>query len=101
MSIQDEIATAKATAARRLRRLNEQARREQQAIDARVLVLLHERHPNAADKLEAEARDLLAAETAQRSVRAKAAHRRRSGEQHGVHVVAGSGVDDHYDGPSS
>lgn len=47
MSIEDEIATAKATAARRLRRLNEQACREQQAIDARALVLLHERHPNA------------------------------------------------------
>lgn len=101
MSIQDEIATAKASAARRLRRLNERARREQQVVDARLLVLLREGHPEAAAKLEVEARNLLAAEKAQRSARAKAARRRRSGEQHGVHDVARPGVDVPQDGPSS
>lgn len=91
MSVEDEIAAAKAATAARLRRLHERARRELQAVDARVLVLLRERHPDAAAKLGAQAREQLAAETAARSTRAKEARRQKAD------LDAGQGCAEHGD----
>jgi DnaJ-domain-containing protein 1 len=88
MSIQEEIAATKAAAAARLRSLNERARRAQQTVDARVLVLLRKQHPEAAAKLDAQAREQLAAETAARSTRARATRRQKTGADAGQGVAA-------------
>lgn len=72
MSIEDEIAAVKAAAEKKLRRLRERERKQQQAVDLRILALLRRQHADLADGLEGEARAQLDAETANRSAKAKA-----------------------------
>ncbi|QDW28595.1 hypothetical protein FFF93_001440 [Arthrobacter sp. KBS0702] len=71
MTIEDEIAAVKAAAEKKLRRLRDRERKQQQVVDARVLTLLRQKHAGLAAQLEAEARAQTAAESAQRSTRAK------------------------------
>lgn len=72
MSIEDEISAIKAAAEKKLRRLRERERKNQQAVDTRILTLLRTQHTDLADQFEVEARTQLDAETAQRSAKAKA-----------------------------
>lgn len=76
MTIEDEIAAVKTAAEKKLRTLRERERRQQQAVDQRLIMLLRDEHAKLADQLEAMAREQLAAETASRSAKAKAAKRR-------------------------
>jgi hypothetical protein len=71
MSIEDEVAAVKAAAAKKLRLLRDRERKQQQAVDARMLMLMRGKHPGPAAQLEVEARAQLAAESAQRSTRAR------------------------------
>ena len=72
MSIEDEIAAVKAAAEKKLRLLRERERKQQRAVDARMLSLLRRQHADFAGKLEATAREQLGTETAQRSAIARA-----------------------------
>jgi len=71
MSIEDEVAAVKLAAAKKLRLLRDRERKQQQAVDTRMLMLMRDKHPGPAAQLEGEARAQLAAESAQRSTRAK------------------------------
>lgn len=71
MSIEDEIAAVKAAAAKKLHRLRDQERKQQQALDQRVIVLLREQHPEVSGQLDATAREQLAIEKIGRSRRAQ------------------------------
>lgn len=71
MAIEDEVAAVKAAAAKKLRLLRDRERKQQQAVDARMLMLMRDKYPGPAAQLEVEARAQLAAESAQRSTRAK------------------------------
>jgi hypothetical protein len=71
MAIEDEVAAVKAAAAKKLRLLRDRERKQQQAVDARMLMLMRDKHPGPAAQLEVEARAQLAAESAQRSSRAR------------------------------
>jgi hypothetical protein len=71
MAIEDEVAAVKAAAEKKLRLLRERERKQQQAVDTRMLILLRDKHPGPAAQLEVEARAQLAAESAQRSMRAR------------------------------
>jgi hypothetical protein len=73
-SIAAEIAETRAAHKRKLDRLREQGRREQNALDARVLKILRGRlQPDALADIEAQAFEQLAAERSERSARARAA----------------------------
>jgi hypothetical protein len=72
MAIEDEVAAVKAAAAKKLRLLRDRERKQQQAVDTRMLMLMRDEHPGPAAQLEVEARAQLAAESAQRSTRARA-----------------------------
>jgi hypothetical protein len=71
MTIEDEVAAVKAAAAKKLRLLRDRERKQQQVVDARMLTLLRQKHFGLAVQLEAEAREQVRVETAQRSTRAK------------------------------
>lgn len=79
MSIEEEIAAVKAAAEKKLRTLRERDRRQQQAVDQRLITLLRSEHAALADQLEVVARTQLAEETARRSAKAKAAKLRADG----------------------
>lgn len=83
MSIEDEIAAVKAAAEKKLRHLRERERKQQQAVDLRLLTLLRSEYADLADQLEASARAQLAAETAERSAKAKASRAPRPTEPSG------------------
>lgn len=87
MSIEDEIAAVKAAAEKKLRRLRERERKRQQDVDMRMLTLLRSQHVDLASRLEAAAREQLAAETAQRSSNARASRAPRLGETSGSDVA--------------
>ncbi|MHA6694620.1 hypothetical protein [Homoserinimonas sp. A520] len=70
-TIEEEIAAVKEAAQRKLRGLRERERKQQQALDLRVVVLLQEQHPSAYEKLRAEARAQLDAEAVRRADRAR------------------------------
>lgn len=76
MSIEDEIAAVRAAADKKLRSLRERERKQQQAVDARLLALLRSQYGDLAHSLEATARSQLSDETAQRSAKAKASRSR-------------------------
>jgi hypothetical protein len=71
MTIEDEVAAVKAAAAKKLRLLRDRERKQQQVVDARMLTLLRQKHSGLAVQLEAEAREQVRVETAQRSTRAR------------------------------
>lgn len=73
MTIEDEVAAVKAAAAKKLRLLRDRERKQQQIVDARMLTLLRQKHSGLAVQLEAEAREQVRVETAQRSTRARTA----------------------------
>jgi hypothetical protein len=76
--IDAEIAAAKAVAARRLALLREKQRRDRERLDARILAILRNRLREADFfAVEAEARDQLDAETAERSSRARISRHHR------------------------
>lgn len=83
MSIEDEIAAVKAAAEKKLRLLRERERKQQRAVDARMLSLLRRQHADFAGKLEATAREQLGTETAQRSAIARASRASRPGVSEG------------------
>lgn len=89
MTIEDEIAAVKAAAERKLRRLRERERKQQQVVDARVLTLLREKHAGLVSQVEAEARRQMQEETAQRSTRARTS---RAVPPPAVQAVGGGGV---------
>lgn len=91
MSIEDEMAAVKAATEKKLRSLRERERRRQQAVDLRLLILLRSEHSGLANELEATARAQLAAETAERSAKAKASKSPRLAEASGGDAHAPSG----------
>lgn len=70
-TIEDEIAAVKAAAEKKLRRLRDRERKQQLVVDAKLLMLLRQKHAGLAAQLEAEARAQAAEESAQRSTRAR------------------------------
>lgn len=89
MSIEDEVAAVKAAAAKKLRLLRDRERKRQQAVDTRMLMLMRDKHPGPAAQLEGEARAQLAAESAQRSTRARTSRAvpppsDHSGDEHAI-----------------
>jgi hypothetical protein len=70
-SIEEEIAAVKAAAQKRLHRLRERERKEQQAIDQRVIMLIREQNPAAYEAFCAKARAQIQADSSRRSERAR------------------------------
>lgn len=67
------IETERKKANARIAKLRKQAEAEQRKVDAKVVELFKGRHADAYEKLVAEARTALAAERAQRSLKARRA----------------------------
>lgn len=67
------IAAERAKANARIAKLRKQAEAEQRRVDAKVIEGLKEHHADIYDNLAAQARELIAAEKAKRSARAKRA----------------------------
>lgn len=97
MSIEDEIAAVKAAAQKKLQRLRERERKEQQVLDQRVIELLRSQHSVLAGQLDAAAREALKTEAAMRSGRAKAA--RSPGAVPSVNTGGGGDAQVQYGGP--
>ena len=97
-TIEEEIAAVKEAAQNRLRRLRERERKQQQALDLRVVVLLREKHPSAYEKLLAEAQAQLEAEAARRADRARRQPRSPADAQHAELISNGDdgGRPDHH-----
>lgn len=99
MSIEDEVAAVKAAAAKKLRLLRDRERKQQQVVDTRMLMLMRDKHPGPAAQLEVEARAQLAAESAQRSTRARTSRAvppsgDHSGDEHAITPHVQSSTED-------
>jgi len=74
-TIEEEIAAVKVSAQKKLRRLRERERKEQLALDLRVVELLRKRDPGAYEELRVQARAQIGAQAAVRAERARRAPR--------------------------
>ncbi|MDC4232183.1 hypothetical protein M3T53_00425 [Actinomyces sp. B33] len=72
-ALDDLLAKERAAYQKRVRRLREQARKDEERLALRTAHLIRDKHPDTYQRFEEEARRLLAEERATRSSRAKAA----------------------------
>lgn len=91
-TIEEEIAAVKDAAQKKLRRLRERERKEQQVLDLRLVALLRERNPSAYEKMRVEARAHLDAEAAIRSERARRVSRPAAAAHH-AGLIGGGNAD--------
>ena len=106
MTLNDEIEAVKAATRKRIAAIRAREAKVQQRLDLRVVALLRERHPDAAVKLEAAARDEIAAEVGERSAVAAAAAAKRAEASKSVPAPSGreysdADRDDHDHGSGS
>jgi hypothetical protein len=88
-SIEEEIAAVKEAAQKKLRRLRERERKEQQVLDLRVVALMRERHWSAYEKIRMDAQAQLDAEAVTRAERARRGPRLPADAQRGESISSG------------
>lgn len=80
-TLDDLLARERAAYQKRVRRLREQARKEEERLVLRTASLIRDKHPDTYQRFEDEARRVLDEERATRSSRAKAASASEQPEQ--------------------
>lgn len=80
-TLDDLLARERAAYQKRVRRLREQARKEEERLALRTASLIRDKHPDTYQQFEDEARRVLDEERATRSSRAKAASASEQPEQ--------------------